>query len=168
LIIPMLVASSLFVMPVKDTVWWETPGGQVTEHQDDSDRSCSLMLYDDAGAVTFKWIDPGTVLITAIDWDWQFPDNWKMPVAIQLGDVWLSNRGDSAVIEAVGHGNAVAFATDRVADDLLRPADHIAVKTTNGEMSIKLNHAKVDVLLSRARKCRDAADSVGHPATSNK
>jgi hypothetical protein len=148
----MLVASSLFVMPVKDTVWWETPGGQVTEHQDDSDRSCSLMLYDDAG----------------IDWDWQFPDNWKMPVAIQLGDVWLSNRGDSAVIEAVGHGNAVAFATDRVADDLLRPADHIAVKTTNGEMSIKLNHAKVDVLLSRARKCRDAADSVGHPATSNK
>jgi hypothetical protein len=164
----MLLASSLLVTPVKDTVWWETPGGQVTEHEDDSDRSCSLMLYDHAGAVTFEWSDPGTVLVTAIDWDWQFPDNWKMPVAMQVGDVWLSSPNDSAVIEAVGHGNSIAFSTHRAADELLRPADHIAVRTTNGEMSIKLNHAKVDTLLSRARKCRDSADSIGHPATPNK
>jgi hypothetical protein len=152
----MLLSSSLALMPVKDTVWWDTPGGKVTEHRDDTDISCSLMLYDDGGSVTFDWTDPGRVLITAINWDWQFPANWKMPVAVQLGDVWLSNRGDSAVIEAVGHGNGVAFETDKAADELLRPADHIAVRTTNGAMSIKLNHAKVDVLLSRTRKCRDA------------
>jgi hypothetical protein len=144
------------VTPVKDTVWWDTPGGKVMEHHDDTDTSCSLMFYDNSGSVTFDWADPGRVSITAINWDWQFPDNWKMPVAVQLGDVWLSNRGDSAVIEAVGHGNGVEFATDQQAGELLGPADHIAVRTTYGEMSIKLDHAKVGVLLSRARKCRDS------------
>lgn len=157
MIIPILLSSSLLIMPAKDTVWWETAGGRVMEHQSDTDMSCSLMFYDDSGSVTFEWVDPGKILITAINWDWQFPDNWRMPVAMQLGDEWLSNSSASAVIEAVGHGNAVAFATEQAADDLLLPADHIAVRTTNGEMSIKLNHEKVSVLLSRARKCREAA-----------
>jgi hypothetical protein len=58
-------------MPAKDTVWWETPGGQVTEHQSDTDMSCSLMFYDESGSVTFEWVDPGRILITAINWDWR-------------------------------------------------------------------------------------------------
>ena len=144
------------MMPVKDTVWWQTPGGTVTEHRGPTDTSCSLMLYDDDGSVTFEWNDPNRVFVTAIDWNWQFPDNWKVPVAMQVGDVWLSTHGDSAVIEAVGHGNAVAFATEQAVDDLLRPADHIDVRTTDKQMSIKLQPSKVGVLLSRMRKCRDA------------
>jgi hypothetical protein len=152
----MLLSSFLIMMPVHDTVWWETPGGKVTEHSDETDTSCSLMLYDDDGSVTFEWDDPRRVLVTAIDWDWQFPDDWKVPVAMQLGDVWLTNRADSVVIEAVGHGSAIAFATDQAVNDLLRPADQIVVRTTSGEMSIKLRHDKVGVLLSRTRKCRDA------------
>jgi hypothetical protein len=150
----MLFSGALLVMPVKDTVWWDTPGGKVTEHRNASNTDCSLMLYDDAGSVTFEWNDPNRTLVTAINWNWQLPDNWTVPVAMQLGDAWLSNGGDSAVIEAVGHGNAVAFETHQAVDDLLRPADHIEVRTKFGEMSIKLKRDKVGVLLARAQECR--------------
>jgi hypothetical protein len=154
LIIPILVSSSLFVTPVKDTVWWDTPGGTVTEHRDQAGVTCSLMLYDAGGSVVFEWGDAGRTLVTAIDWDWQLPDNWKMPVAMQIGDEWLSNGGDSAVIQAVGHGNAVTFAVNQPVDDLIRRSNHIEVKTTGTQLSITLNPAKNDALLSRARRCR--------------
>ena len=156
MIIPMLVASSLVVVPVKETVWWNTPGGTVTEHQDESGASCSLMLYNDDGSVVFQWADTGRTLVTAIDWNWQFPDDSTLPVAMQLGDVWLSNGGDSAIIQGVGHGNTVSFPAKQRVDDILRPADHVAVRTTSSEFSITLNRSKVGVLLSRARLCRDA------------
>lgn len=156
LLIPILLSSTLLVMPVKDTVWWETPGAKVTEHRDAVDSGCSLMLYDDSGSVTFEWDDPGRTVVTAIDWNWQLPDNWNVPVAMRFGDAWLSNGSDSAVIEAVGHGNSVAFTTDQAVDDLLRPADHIVVKTRDGEMSIPLRRDKVGVLLARTQACREA------------
>jgi ribosomal protein S8 len=73
---------------------------------------------------------------------------------MQFGDAWLSNGGDSAVIEAVGHGTAVAFETHQAVDDLLRPADHIVVRTKDGVMSIKLKRDKVGVLLARTQECR--------------
>jgi hypothetical protein len=152
--------------PVKETVWWNTPGGRVTEFRDQAEATCSLMLYNADGSVTFAWDDhgsaasesaePGSVLVTAINWDWQFPSDRKQPVAVQVGDVWLADRASSVVLDAVGHGNAVAFTTDKPVDELLKPADHITVRTTNAEMSIPLKRDKVGVLLSRARMCRDA------------
>jgi hypothetical protein len=150
----MLLSSALLVTPVKDTVWWDTPGGKVTEHQDGDSIGCVLMLYNDAGSVTFEWDNSGRTLVTAINWDWQLPDNWRVPVAMQFGDAWLSNGGDSAVIEGVGHGSAVAFTTDQAVDALLRPADRIVVRTRGGEMSIALKADKVGVLLSRTHECR--------------
>jgi hypothetical protein len=151
----MLLASSLFATPVKETVWWDTPGGKVTENRDQTDASCSLMLYDHDGSVTFEWDSLGRTFVIAINWDWQFPDNWKMPIAIQLGDAWLSNQVDSVVVDAVGHGSTLTFATDSAVDDLLRPADHITVRTTKAEMTIRLKRDKIGVLLSQTRKCRD-------------
>jgi hypothetical protein len=156
LIITLLLAGALSVTQVKDTVWWTTPGGEVTQHRDDTDESCSLMLYDDDGSVVFKWNRPDQTFVTAIDWSWQFPNDWTVPVAIQLGDTWLSNGGDSAIIQAVAHGNAVSFSVNQPVDDLLRPADHAVIRTTSSELSIKLNRAKVGVLISRARLCREA------------
>jgi hypothetical protein len=132
-----------------------TPGAKVTEHRDQTSANCSLMLYDDGGSVVFEWNDPQRTLVTAIDWSWQFPVDWKLPVAMQVGDVWLSNGGDSAIIEAVGHGNAVSFAVNQSVDDLLRPADHVAVRTRDAQLSIKLNQAKIGIVLLRARQCRD-------------
>ena len=156
MLIPLLVSGVLLAMPVKDTVWWETPGGKVMEHRDANDVNCSLMLYDDAGSVTFDWDDPGRTLVTAINWSWQFPDAWNVPLAMRFGDAWLSNGGDSAVIDAVGHGNAVAFTTDQAVEDLLRPADQIAVRTRDGELSIHLRKDKLGVLLARTEACRHA------------
>jgi hypothetical protein len=104
------------------------------------------------------------VAVTAINSDWQFPTDRSVPVAMQVGDVWLASRTDSVVIDAVGHGNAVAFTTDQAVNDLLRPADHISVRTAGGEMTIRLRRDKVGVLLSHARKCRD---TVGHHVGDN-
>jgi hypothetical protein len=153
-----MFSSLLAAVPVKDTVWWDTPGGKVTEHRDQTDARCSLMLYDGNGSVTFAWDDSPLVAVTAINWDWQFPTDWKVPVAMQVGDVWLADHADSVVIDAVGHGSAVAFTTGQAVNDLLRPADHIAVRTNSGEMSIRLKPDKVSTLLSRARKCRDTIE----------
>ena len=155
MIIPMLISSALFVTPVKDTVWWDTPGGKVTAHSDPTAANCSLMLYDDNGSVTFTWDNSGKIIVTAIDPNWQFPDNWTVPVAMQLGDAWVNNGANSAVIEGVGHGSAVSFATDQPIGDLLSPADHIEVRTAKAELSVNLSHPKLGILLSQTGKCRD-------------
>jgi hypothetical protein len=125
------------------------------EHRDQTAADCSLLLYDDSGSVTFEWKDPGKIQVTAINWNWQFPDNVKAPVAVAFGEVWLTNHDGTAVISAVGHGSSVTFTTDRTVDDLLRPASRIVVRTTYDEMSIKLRPDKTGVLLSRLRNCRN-------------
>jgi len=156
LIIPILLSSSLFVTSVKDTVWWNTPGGKVTEHRDRNAASCSLTLYNDDGSVTFEWDDPGKVLVTAVDKKWEFPDTGRMPVAMALGDVWLSNHSGSAIIDAVGHGHAIGFVANEEVDDLLRQAGKIVVKTKSVDLTITLTHSKTRVLLSRMGDCRDS------------
>jgi hypothetical protein len=155
LILPLLISTSLLATPVKDTVWWDTPGGKVMEHRDQTAADCSLLLYDDNGSVTFEWRDPGKIQVTAINWNWQFPDNARTPVAMAFGEVWLTNHDGTAVLSAVGHGSSVTFTTDRPVDELLRPANRIAVRTTYDEMSIRLRSEKIGVLLSRLRNCRD-------------
>jgi hypothetical protein len=155
LIIPMFLSIPLLATPVKDTVWWDTPGGKVTERRDANGATCSLMLYNDDGSVFFEWAGGGRILVTVIDWNWEFPENSQMPVAMQLGSEWWSNGGDSAIIQGEGHGNAVSFALNKPIDDLLRTADHVLIRTKNAELSIKLNPAKTGVLLNHAGQCRD-------------
>jgi hypothetical protein len=156
LIIPLLVSSFLSVTPAKDTVWWNTPGGTVTEHSDQNAATCSLMLYQSGGSVTFEWSDPTRTLVAASDQNWQFRDDQEMPIAMELGDVWLSDHAGSAIIEALGHGNAVAFATDQSVDDLLRSAEQIVVKTKSGDLIIAPPRGKMGVLLARAHDCQVA------------
>ena len=67
------------------------------------------MLYNDSGSVTFEWDDQGQEQVTAINWNWQFPDNWRVPMTMQFGDTLLNTgSSSSAVIEAVGHGDAAS------------------------------------------------------------
>jgi hypothetical protein len=155
LIIPALFAVSFLVVPVKDTVWWNTVGGRVTEHRDATGATCSLMLYDDRGSVVFEWTGGERISVTAIDWNWQFPDDWKMPVALQVGEDWISTGGGSPILQGVGHGNAVTFTLNQPVEDMLRPADHIAVRTQTSVLSIKVDNYRIGTLIARARKCRD-------------
>ena len=156
MIIPLLVSSFLSVTPAKDTVWWNTPGGTVTEHGDQNAATCSLMLYQSGGSVTFEWSDPTRTLVAASDQNWQFRDDQEMPIAMELGDVWLSDHAGSAIIAALGHGNSVAFATDQSVDDLLRSAEQIVVKTKSGDLIIAPPRGKMGVLLARAHDCQVA------------
>jgi hypothetical protein len=146
----------MLVTPVKDTVWWNTPGGTVTEHRDASTANCSLILYDDEGIVTFEWNSPANTVVTAVDRSWQFPRYAKVPVAMQVGDQWVSNRASSVIIEAVADGNSISFATDTALTDMLQPAGQIVVKTKTGDLSLRLTHAKISTLLDRASQCRES------------
>jgi hypothetical protein len=76
-------------------------------------------------------------------------------VAMQIGDVWLSNGGNSAIIEGVGHGNAVTFPISQPVEDLLRPATQIKVQIKGSTLYIPLNQSKVATLLDHAKQCRD-------------
>ena len=154
---PLLLASSLLAIPVKDTVWWNSTAGTVTEHRDDNGADCSLTFQNDAGNVVFRWDGSGAVSVTAIDWNWELPDDWRVPVAMRIGDTWLSNAGNSAVITGVGHGNTVSFPISQSVEGLLRPAERIEVQITGATLSITLDHPKVGTLLDRVHMCRDVA-----------
>jgi hypothetical protein len=76
-------------------------------------------------------------------------------MTMQFGDTLLNTgSSSSAVIEAVGHGNAVTFTANQPVEDLLRPADRVVVKTRDDELSIPLRRDKVKMLLAQTRKCR--------------
>lgn len=157
MIVPLLLATSLLATPVKDTVWWNTQGGKVLEHRDRAGVTCSLSLYSDARSVTFTWVEPGGLLVTARDPDWQFPENRTMPAAIQVGGQWVGNRSGPAIMQAIGHGAAVNFALDAPIDTLLHAADHIAIRMPGEALSIPLNEAKMPQLLGQLQRCRDVA-----------
>jgi hypothetical protein len=114
------------------------------------------MLYQSGGSVTFEWSDPTKTHVAASDPNWQFRNDQKMPVAVELGDVWLSDHAGSAIIEALGHGNAVAFATDQSIDDLLRSAAQVVVKTKSGDLIIAPPRGKMAVLQAHAHDCQVA------------
>lgn len=156
MIIPLLLANLLLATPVKDTVWWNTQGGRVMEHRDQSVASCSLLVYDADGSVTFDRDASGETTVTASASRWLFRAGTKTPVALQLGEEWLSNHGGSLVIEATADGHTVAFAANHVIDDLLPSADHILLKTTTSDLTISLVHSRLRVLVERMRKCSSA------------
>jgi hypothetical protein len=155
LIIPLLLFGSLLVTPVKDTVWWDTPGGRVTEHRDPAGTSCSLMLYDAANSVVFEWDKPDRTFVTVTNQQWQIPDESAFPVLMRLGDVWIGNGEPGPILPAVRHGNAFSTVITQSVDELLPPADRIEVVTSNEQWSMRLNQAKIGTLLPQARRCRD-------------
>jgi hypothetical protein len=161
LIVPLLLSIPLHVVPVKDTVWWNTAGGTVTEHRDENGANCALTFQSDAGSVVFEWQNAGGTSVTAIDWTWELPAGWRMPVAMQIGDIWLSNGGNSAIIEGVAHGNTVQFPISQPVDELLRPAEQIQVQIKGSTLSVPINRSKLATLLDRAKQCRDGISHIG-------
>lgn len=155
----MLLSGSLFGTQVNDTVWWDTPGAKVVEHRDQNPASCSLMFYGDDGNIIFDWDASGKLLVMATNRRWNFPDSSQMPVAVEVGDVWLTNHSGSEVVDAVAHGADIGFFMNQAVDDLLRPASRIEVKADGANLTISVMPAKMSVLLSRTRDCRDAINS---------
>jgi hypothetical protein len=159
----MLLSGSLLAIPVKDTVWWNTAGGTVTEHRDENGANCTLTFQGDAGNVVFEWRGGGGASVTAINWGWELPADWRLPVAMQVGNVWLSNGGNSAIIEGVSHGNTVTFPVTQPTDELLRSAGQIQVQIKGSTLSIPLGHTRVSSLLDHAKQCRDVIKRFANP-----
>ncbi|HYZ23713.1 MAG TPA: hypothetical protein VE690_16310 [Rhodopila sp.] len=141
------------VIPVKDTVWWNGTGGVVTEHREDNAAACTLTFRGDNGTIAFNWEGTGRTSVTVIDPDWQLSDDQPLPVAMQVGDVWLSNGGNSAVIEGQGHGSVITFHVAQEIEPLLAPADRIEVRVRAGTLSVALNRSKLSTVLDRTRRC---------------
>jgi hypothetical protein len=150
----MVVAGTLAVADVNDTVWWNTTGGRVTEHRDADRVTCSLRIYDQAGSLTFERARGSAgYTISAVDPRWAFPVGWGGPVALRVGDAWLSNGGGSVVLDAVGDGTAVVFPLKQPVDGLLASADQMEVKTQAGSLSVQVPRSKMETLLARMQMC---------------
>ncbi|OYV34298.1 MAG: hypothetical protein B7Z80_21570 [Rhodospirillales bacterium 20-64-7] len=151
----MLLYASVLLVPVKDTVWWNSTAGQVMEHRDENGANCTLTFQSDGSSVVFEWKSTSQPTVTVVNLDWQFPDNWRVPVAMQVGDVWLSNGADSAVIDAVAHGNAITFPVLQPVEPLLAQAGNIEVRAKAGTLRMPLDHVKMEALLDHVQQCRD-------------
>lgn len=158
MLIPMLLSTSMLLVPVKDTVWWNSTAGQVMEHRDENGADCTLSFQADGSSVIFEWRGRGQPTVTVVNLNWQFPDNWQVPVAMQVGDVWLSNGADSAVIDAIAHGNAVTFPVMQPVEPLLRSASQIEVRAKAGTLKVPLDPVKLPALLDHAQQCRDVIE----------
>jgi hypothetical protein len=141
------------VVPVKDTVWWNTTGGMVIEYRDGATKDCTLLLTNDSHTIRFAWQADG-VSLTANDPAWQVPEG-KQPAAVQIGDVWLS-KADSVALQVDGHNSTISYTIEQPIDELLRNADQITVKVAVGDLVLPLNHSKMAALLSAVQRCRKA------------
>lgn len=155
ILLPVLVATTLIITPAKETVWWKTTGSQVLENRDKDHAECTLWLHGTDGGVFFNWMQGGTLTALVVDQAWQFADNVKLSVAIQIGDTWVSNEHGSTVMDGIGHDMSINFTLSRPIDEMLRTADHVRVLTSHGEFNIPLDHGKVDKAIEIVHKCRD-------------
>lgn len=150
LIIPLLVVGFLSVVPIKDTVWWNTPGGKVIGNKNDAESSCSLMLYDNATNVVIEWVYPNQIFVIVTNSDLKIPVNERISVGMQI------NSGSWSFFRALGvGGNGFTFATDQPVAETLRSATTIEFLTSDADLSIKVSPGKINTMLSRARECRE-------------
>lgn len=95
------------------------------------------------------------VMVLAISQNWQFPIDWQLPVAMRMGDTsWIGDGDRPSVFHATGNGNVLSFSVNQSVTDWLRNADRIEVKSPKDDLSISLNHAKMETLLSHTSQCR--------------
>lgn len=154
MIIPVILATSLFVQPIADTVWWNTVGARVTEHRDQQGASCSLTFFNDNGTVAFQWDKNGETSLTANDRAWNFRDDPHVPVAVQVGGTWLSNGGNSAIIDASANGDTITAQLTHPPDGLLVTADRVEVKTATDTLSIAVSPFRLGRIVDRLRRCQ--------------
>jgi hypothetical protein len=154
LIIPVILAAQLRLLPVADTLWWNTVGAQVTEHRDQNGASCALTFLGNQGSVAFQWDSAGRTLLIARDQDWDFPDNPHMPVAVRVGDTWLSNGGNSAIIDAAADGRNITAGLSQPIDALLPDAGHVQVKTAANTLSISIDPWRLTNIVARLKRCQ--------------
>lgn len=125
------------------------------EHRDGNGAQCVLTFQNDTGSVVFEWQQAGPAVVTVADQAWRFSSNGPLPVAMRVGDTWLSNGGNSAVLEAEAHGNAVTFPVRQPVEALLGPADRIEVLIKGARLTLALDRERIGPLLDRTRQCRE-------------
>lgn len=154
MIVPVILAAQLRLLPVADTLWWNTVGARVTEHRDQNGASCALTFLGEQGSVAFQWDSAGRTSLVAIDQAWNFPNNPHAPVAVQVGHTWLSNGGNSAIIDAAADGNSITAALSQPIDALLPDADRVQVKTAANTLSISIDAWRLTNIVARLKRCQ--------------
>ena len=147
----MLLFAASLVLPVTDTVWWQTPGGSVTEVHDAKRAECSLTFYDSQQQFVFTWQRGQPFHGFAVRDDWHFDRNTKMTVNLKIGSHLIANQA------AEGADRTIVFLVGQPIDDLLTDASQITVQTSAAETMIKLPpSSKVAALMVGLHRCRAA------------
>jgi hypothetical protein len=144
------------VTPVADTVWWNTNGGNVSEHRDSETATCSLRIDNDDGQFLFVWDRTLPTRVTVVRNDWKFQPDDIANIAMRVGNVWLSGGNGAPNIPAITGQSALMFIANQPLEDLLSSADEIAVNTPDTRFGILLIKSKMNDLLVALRKCRSA------------
>jgi hypothetical protein len=149
----MIVSGLLLLTPVKDTIWWKSEGGNVTQHNSD----CSLWLFNQNGSILFSWPKGSeTESVIVINPAWHYPMDRKLAITMQIGNNWLGDvtTEQSVPLNAIGNDNSLSFDLDATIDERLEIADHINIKTDDSEFSLALDRDKMGILITKLNQCR--------------
>lgn len=149
-----VLLSGLLLTPVSDTVWWNTEGGNVTQHRDKDDATCTLALENEQGRFEFVWDRNLPARITVARRGWNNPPDQITAVALRIGDAWLQNGNGKPNITAMTGASAYMFILNQPVDDLLLSADDIAIRTPDASFGISLIRTRMQSLVTALRKCR--------------
>jgi hypothetical protein len=154
-----LLLPALLLTPVADTVWWNTEGGNVTQHRDQDDVTCTLTLENDQGRFQFVWDRNLPARITVSRQGWRNVPDQITTVAMRIGDGWLEHGNGKPNITAMTGGSAYMFILNQPIDDLLLSADDIAIRTSESRFGdsgfgMSLTRGRMQGLVTALRKCR--------------
>lgn len=155
LMLPILL-SSLVLTPVKDELWWRTPGGEVTEHRDRTTADCTLRLDSDAGSLAFIWARTLPTRVVVEKPGWTIAPDRITTVAIRIGDVWLDGGDGTPNIPAMTGSSAVMLVLNRSIDTQLQTASDFTINAPDIRFGIRLTRLKMQALLTALDKCRQA------------
>jgi hypothetical protein len=155
LAVPLLWSISTTAIPVRDTVWWRTEGGNVIETTQPLDADCTLHLYTQDSDVNFAWSRHQPPRITISHQSWDFGKENYSVAAMRIGAVWLGGGNGTPSILTLRHDASLTIPLNEPVETLLPAADQITVGTPDAALTLALPHSKMAALLAALRRCRE-------------
>jgi hypothetical protein len=154
--LPILI-SSLLLAPVADTVWWRTPGGNVTQHREQDTSTCTLDINNGQGGFAFVWDHEQPTRVIAAQEGWRLASNQITTISMRIGDVWLEDGNGAPNIMAMTGPSEFKFIVNQPIDDLLVSADEIAIRTPESQFAVYMPVSKMKALVTALHRCRASA-----------
>lgn len=149
----LLLAPTLASATPTDRDWWRSKVGKVTEHRDDRDTVCTLVLKNDTGDVQFMWshtLPPYAIVERP---DWSLPLNRMLTVSLRIGNTWLKSSNGSSDLPALTEPHGLMFLLTQPVEDLLSDAQDLTFQAPDKTFEMPLPHPKVRELVKALHRC---------------